>query len=431
MPPADPWAPTRIDEAAVGALGTERLDWRYKGAPLEPVTLAELRSAGLRLLEGDLPLPLLTLRASALRHNLEQMRRYCAERDVLLAPHGKTTMAPQLFADQIRAGCWAVTCATPAHLRTYRRFGVSRIVYANQLAEPVVIRWVADELRRDESFELYCLVDSPQGVALLDRVLSEHPPPQALPVLIEIGHAGGRTGCRSHGDVQRVVTALEEARTLRLAGVEGFEGLLQGDDLAGTLAAVDEFLATLGEEVAALQAAGALPEDAIVTVGGSAFFDRVVEALAGSGYRLVLRSGCYLTHDAGFYDEVSPFGRRAANDAPRLRNAIEAWGAVLSRPEPELVIAGLGKRDVPIDLGLPTPVAVYRDGRREEIGTRGRVAKLSDQHAHIELDPQVEAAPGDVIACTISHPCTALDKWRFIPVLDDANVVVDGVLTFF
>jgi D-serine dehydratase len=432
--PADLWAPTRVDERALAALLDEPIDWRYKAAPFEALTLAGLRSSRLRLLEGDLPLPVLALRASALRHNIEQMQRYCDERGMLFAPHAKTTMAPQLVAEQVQAGCWAVTCATPAHLRVYRRFGVGRILYANQLVEPVVIRWLADELRRDETFQLYCLVDSPEGVALLDRALRGRRPPQPLPVLIELGHAGGRAGCRSHADVQRVVRALEEATALRLAGIEAFEGLIRPSDVSAGLGAVDDFLAEVAGEVATLATDGTLPPDAIVTAGGSAYFDRVVEAFeplrAGSELHFVLRSGCYLTQDAGYYEQVSPAARGA--DAPELRNAIEVWGAVLSRPEPGLVIVGFGKRDVPSDLGPPRPVAVHRRGHgRVDITAHSSLAALSDQHAHVRLDPQVEAAPGDLLACTISHPCTAFDKWRFIPVVDDEDVVVDGLLTFF
>ena len=38
---------------------------------------------------------------------------------------------------------------------------------------------------------------------------------------------------------------------------------------------------------------------------------------------------------------------------------------------------------------------------------------------------------GDLVGCGISHPCTAFDKWRLIPVVDDNYGVVDAVLTYF
>ena len=38
---------------------------------------------------------------------------------------------------------------------------------------------------------------------------------------------------------------------------------------------------------------------------------------------------------------------------------------------------------------------------------------------------------GDMIGCTISHPCTTFDKWRFMPIVDDQYRVVDAITTFF
>jgi hypothetical protein len=38
----------------------------------------------------------------------------------------------------------------------------------------------------------------------------------------------------------------------------------------------------------------------------------------------------------------------------------------------------------------------------------------------------VEPTPGDIPTCGISHPCSALDNWRSIPVVDDD--VIDDVV---
>src|SRR3954468_6512054 len=159
------WDPTTMDTRAVAALGDELLDWRYKGMPPDrpPLRLRELAAQGWNALGGDLPLPLMLLSETALRANVETMAAYCREHGALLAPHGKTTMAPQVFARQIEAGAWAMTAATPAQLRVYRRFGVQRVLYADQLLEPAAMRWVARELERDESLELICLVDSEEA----------------------------------------------------------------------------------------------------------------------------------------------------------------------------------------------------------------------------------------------------------------------------
>src|SRR4051812_22430678 len=202
------WDPTTMDPRGVAALGDELLDWRYKGLPPDrpPVRLRELGAQGWDALGGELPLPVMLLSESALRANVEGMAAYCRERGALLAPHGKTSMAPQLFARQVQAGCWAMTAATPSQLRVYRRFGVQRILYANQLLEPVAVRWVATELAGDAAFELICVVDSVEAVGALEGL--------RVGVLVEIGHADGRTGCRT------LERAVEVAQAAADAGLE-------------------------------------------------------------------------------------------------------------------------------------------------------------------------------------------------------------------
>jgi D-serine dehydratase len=64
------------------------------------------------VLDGHLPLPLAVLRQSALTHNLAWMQAFARERGLDLAPHGKTTMSPQLFRRQLDAGAWGITFAT-------------------------------------------------------------------------------------------------------------------------------------------------------------------------------------------------------------------------------------------------------------------------------------------------------------------------------
>ena len=187
-----------------------------------------------------------------------------------------------------------------------------------------------------------------------------------------------------------------------------------------------------------LDAAGLFAQvaEVIVTAGGSAFLDRVIADLAtpwrlSRPVRTVLRSGCYLTHDAVHYKEVSPFGSRLADAGP-LEEALEAWGAVLSLPEPGLALLGFGKRDVPHDLELPVPRLV----KRQSAGPRplkagASITVLNDQHAYMKIPGGEELAVGDLVGCGVSHPCTAFDKWRLLPVVDDDYNVLDAVLTYF
>ena len=143
--------------------------------------------------------------------------------------------------------------------------------------------------------------------------------------------------------------------------------------------------------------------------------------------QVILRSGAYLTYDHGFYGTVSPDGRGAAG-APALRPALELWAQVLSRPEPGLALLGAGRRDVGFDKGLPVPLRVL--GR--DTSTAGwAITELNDQHAYLRLDAEADLRPGDLVSLGISHPCTTLDKWRVLVVLNDDDLVIDIVHAFF
>ena len=417
----------------------EPVDWRYKSFPTaDAVPVRAVGEQGWNVLDGDFMHPVMVLKDSALRHNLDKMAAYCRGNSVSLAPHVKTHMAPQLFQMQLDAGAWALTVANISQARVWRAFGADRVILANELVEPTSVRWVAEELKHDRSFEFYCLVDSVAGVALLDSALEDSSLAQRLNVLVEVGFAGGRTGCRTPEDARHVAAAVNGSRHLAVAGVESFEGVIHAKGPAATLEAVDRFLRGMRAVVIELDAAGLFSraEEVILSAGGSAFLDRVVAGLSGPwslsrAVRLVLRSGCYLTHDAVHYAQLSPFGGRLTESEP-LREALEVWGTVLSLPEPGLALLGFGKRDVPFDLELPVPRLVKSAGQAVcPLPGQASIFALNDQHAYMRVAAEHDLRVGDLVGCGISHPCTAFDKWRLIPVVDDQYRVIDAVLTYF
>jgi D-serine deaminase-like pyridoxal phosphate-dependent protein len=373
--------------------------------------------------------PVLTLRESALAGNLAAMAAYCAGAGVELAPHGKTAMSPELAARQLASGAWGITVATIGQLRAYRAFGIPRLLLANELVDETGIAWLAGELAADPGFSAYCYVDSTDGVAILDRVLTARPAGRRLPVLVEIGF--GRTGCRTDDQALAVAKAAAATSTLTVAGVAGYEGTISGTD-AQALGRVASFCRRLANLAAVMAGDG----EFIVTAGGSVYFDVVTRELTAgesglpAGVTVVLRSGGYLFHDHGFYQRVTPAARGVAG-APVLRPALELWAQVVSRPEPGLALLSAGRRDAGFDAGLPVPLrARHRDGGAAALAG-AEVTGLNDQHAYLRLAPGTALAPGNLVCLGISHPCTTLDKWRVIPVLDDEDRVIDAVHTFF
>lgn len=430
-----------MDDRRIAALQDTPIDWRFKGLPELPVgtTLATLPEHKLNLLAGDLMLPALVLRRTAVEHNLRLMAAYCEEHGLTIAPHAKTSMAPNLLEMHAEAGAWGFTVATTSQARVLRAFGVERLLLANQVVEPSALRWLTAESDSDDGFELLSLVDSSRQVAILQEELSALRPRRPFRVLLELGFPGGRTGCRSVEEALEVARAVDAAADLELAGVEGFEGVitLGGGGFSGDAAPVDRFLLDLRRLTTEVHARGWFDglAEIVVTAGGSTYFDRVAEILTGWDLdipmRTVIRSGCYSTHDHEMYEETSPLADRSTG--PRLEPAFEAWGAVLSRPEPELVILGAGKRDFPYDYRLPVPLTVASRTTGDRRPVRGvfTLTGANDQHAYIRVPADDPVDVGDLLALGISHPCTAFDKWRLIPIVDDAYTVVDGLLTFF
>jgi D-serine deaminase-like pyridoxal phosphate-dependent protein len=429
-----------IDPDALAGIRAQRVDWRFKGLPdtVFGQTVGEVADARLDLFEDGFAGPLTVLDDAALTHNLSTMADWCARHGMSLAPHGKTTMAPQLFARQLALGAWGMTAANVSQLRVYRAFGVRRIQLANELVDPAGLRWLAAELDRDAAFEFCCWADSVAGVGLMTEALGAANPARPVDVLVELGAAGGRSGVRDLATARQVADAVAASPVLRLAGVAGYEGALSHDTSAGALAVLDGYLGRLRALAIRFAEEGrfdGLPE-VIVTAGGSAYFDRVADVL-GRGWparlrvRPVLRSGAYVTHDDGFYRHVSPLGETSRlADAPPFRPALLAWAQVMSRPEPDLALLTMGKRDVPFDEGLPQPHTVRtRHGVLKPL-TGCRVSKVVDQHTFVVPDGGSLPEVGDWIGFGLSHPCTAFDKWRLIPVVA-GTTVVDLVRTYF
>ncbi len=421
-----------MDTTALERLQHDPIDWRYKGFPAcePPVTPATIANQAWSVTRGDLPLPVLLVREDAVASNIATMRAWCEQHDVSLAPHGKTTMAPALFERQLAAGAWAITVACAAQGRVCVAFGVPRILIANEVVDPASIRWVGDAQR--SGTEVWLLVDS---VAAVDQLVAHRRVDDPdLRVLIELGMPDGRAGARSLPTVEAVAAAVVAAPGLVLAGVSGWEGHIGGPDLVEVEQRVDRYLLELRATVERLAQLGhfAMVDQVVVSAGGSAWFDRVSALLRPDieqSVRLVLRSGCTVSHDDGLYQRLSPFERGTARDG-RLAPALEAWSAVLSVPEPGLAILGMGKRDVSFDIDLPLPKWQARDGVVSSIGECTVVA-LNDQHAFLRGPAVADLVVGDLVGCGVSHPCTSFDKWRLLPLVDQDRRVISALHTFF
>ena len=393
----------------------------------------EIVALGWNLLREDLGLPVAVLYEEKLRHNLHWMQQFVARYGVKLAPHGKTTMAPKLFAMQLQAGAWGITLATAQQTQAAYAHGVRRVLMANQLVGKANMAKVSS-LLVDADFEYFCLVDSAQNIAALGAYFTERG--QTLNVMIELGVEGGRAGVRDDSALTAVLEELARWKgSIALCGIEIYEGVM-ADEIS-----IRRFLRRAVETTKSLAVDGRFDrKTALLSGAGSAWYDVVAEefaAVAGVDVEVVLRPGCYLTHDVGVYraaqqriDAQNPI---AAEMQSSLQPALQLWAYVQSIPEPSRAIIALGKRDAAFDAGLPEPAVHFRPGMTAPVVIHRpwKLTKMMDQHAYLEIEPGDDLEVGDLIGFDISHPCLTFDKWKLLPIVDANFNVIDLVETFF
>jgi len=421
---------------ALARLATERVDARFKGLPpdADGLTVGELTAERRNLFTGGFTTPVLTLSAEHLTHNLELMETYAARHGLSFAPHGKTSMAPQLFRRQIDHGAWGITLAVPHQVRVAREFGIQQVFLANELVDPSALRWIAAELAADPEFRFICYVDSVRGVELMDAALTGVAA-RPLDVVVELGAGeGARTGARTEAECAAVADAVAAVPTLRLVGVAGYEGEVPQADPERVRAWLRRLVALTADFDKAGRFADPSVEQIVVSAGGSAWFDAVADVFVeipelSLPVLKLLRSGAYVSHDDGHYRHITPFNRVPEEGA--LEPAFRLWTQVVSRPSPEQAFANAGKRDAAYDLDLPFPQVVRREGAAERPATGISVTGLSDQHAWLHTAPGADLEVGDWLALGLSHPCTSFDKWQLIPLAEADGTVVDYIRTFF
>ena len=396
--------------------------------------LDDVPKLGWNLLKEDLSLPAAVISAEKLDHNVKWMQAFVAAYGVKLAPHGKTTMAPKLFQRQIDAGAWGITLATTHQTRVAYEHGIRRVLMANQLVGKQNMMSIAQMLE-DADFEFYCLIDSAENTNQLGTFFRERG--LRLSILVELGVEGGRTGVRNREQLESVLEALSRwPKTLVLSGLEMYEGVLSDER------AIRGYLHQALDTTRELVRGDRFQRSPVILSGaGSSWYDVVADLFGGADVgaptEILLRPGCYITHDVGAYriaqERILNQNPVAQQMQPALEPALHIWAYVQSIPEPERAIIGMGKRDVAFDAGLPAPVLHYRPRWPQPVPPPAdwKLTRIMDQHAFLQINSGDDIHIGDMMAFDISHPCLTFDKWRYIPMIDSEYRVIDIVQTFF
>ncbi|CAI1053707.1 amino acid deaminase [Serratia quinivorans] len=388
------------------------------------------------LLNEDVCLPAAAIKRSSLENNIAWMQNYADARGVSLAPHGKTTMTPWIFQRQVAQGAWAIGVGSAWQAKVAMEAGVPRVLMANQLVGKANMQLIAELKAQHPASDFFCCIDSLSNAQTLAAFFSQRG--QTLDVLVELGVPGGRCGCRSVAQAQQLAQEIAALPGLRLQGIELYEGVMHGDDAQSK---IEQFLREAAGLLRRLHQQGLLnAEQAILTGAGSSWYDVVCnvwsEEALPANCRVVIRPGCYITHDRGIYQDaqnaVLARDSYACDLAGELTSALELVALVQSVPEPGRVIVNFGKRDAAFDAGLPQPIAHYRNGVRQQSGTQHLMTHgIMDQHAMLSCPAEFPVQVGDILVFATSHPCLTFDKWKTLFLIDDNYNVIETIETFF
>ncbi|MGF1750162.1 amino acid deaminase [Vibrio cionasavignyae] len=381
----------------------------------------------------DISLPVAVINKRALEHNMDWMQQFALHHNVKLCPHGKTTMTPAFFQQQKEKGAWGITVATAPQAEIAAHSGITNIIMANQLVGKTNMAIISRLIEETES-QVICCVDSQTNVEQLNTFFAAKE--QTINVLIELGVEGGRCGVRNHDDVITLAQYIDAKSNVKLVGIEVYEGVIHGGDEEQRVRDLLTSTIQLGRQLLSDKLLPSLP---ILTGAGSAWYDVVAETLANlDDFEAIIRPGCYVIHDTGIYLEAQEkvMARAQKNSGfacdlgGDLTSSLEVWAYVISRPEPNKAVIGLGKRDVAFDAGLPTAERRYRDGKALPVNGI-TTTNVMDQHTFLEIPTDSDIQVGDMIAFSTSHPCLTFDKWRYIAISDDEHVVEQWVETAF
>ena len=406
------------------------LDDTIRGIPPgERLLDADIASAGLSPVDGSMVLPVLTLDEGVLQRNVDAVFAFARQAGLLLAPHAKTPMMPELALSFEDRGAWGASVATVQQLAVLLRAGAKRIIYASPPGGAFGCRNLARCATLFPDAEIYVFLDSVDSVEALAQALQDAPGSK-VHGLIEIGL--GRTGARTMAAVLPILEAMLRTHGIvDPAGVATYEGAAAtGTDEDGVI--FQGLFALLGDAVQAMRDRLGPGTPIVVSAGGSAYVDLVVTALqpilaADAALLPVLRCGAaYFSDDSLYLKAFEAMAARgtAAGLSSGIRPTLSIYADIISRPEPTLAIAAFGMRDAPNDQGLPIVRALYRGGLARDEARNPTVTKLNDHHAFLACRADDDLRVGDVVECGISHPCTALQRWRVVFGIDGSKRVV-------
>jgi len=336
-------------------------------------------------LKFALPTPCLLIDLPMLEANLEGMASFYRDRPAKLRPHYKTHKCPHIAKMQLELGAIGITCAKLGEAETLVEAGLTGILIANEVVDPVKIARLAE--LASQAY-LIVAVDQADNLHQLSRAALEAG--TTLDVLVEVDVGLHRCGVRTREQALELASLATTLPGVILVGVMGYEGhTVFEKDRERRVENVRQAMGKLTETAELLRLNG-LHAD-IVSAGGTGTFD-----LTGDYPGVTeIQAGSYPFMDAKYRQLGLPF-----------QPALSLLATVISTPEPGLAIIDAGLKAITTDNGLPellSPAGV-------------KLMRLNEEHGILQVEPDVTLMVGERVELLPSHVCTTvnLHDWYYV-----------------
>jgi D-serine deaminase-like pyridoxal phosphate-dependent protein len=327
----------------------------------------------------DLSTPAVLIDLDVLERNVARMAARARETGVKLRPHAKTHKVPEIARLQVAAGAAGISVAKTSEAEVFAAAGFDDLV----VAYPVV---GGDKVLRllalAERVRLAVGVDSLEGARMLAAPF--HAAGRGLDVMLKVDVGFHRAGVAPH-DAPGVARSVAAVPGLRLRGVFTHAGHAYG---AASREGVDEVAAAEGSTLAAVAAELARDLGPLEVSVGSTPTARRAMAVPGV---TECRPGNYVYHDAS---QVA-LGTCALEDC-----ALTVIATVVSVPAAGRAVLDAGSKTLSSDPLRPQP-----GGHGWVLGTRSRIARLSEEHGVVEVAEGDRFAVGQRVRVLPNHAC--------------------------
>jgi 3-hydroxy-D-aspartate aldolase len=336
---------------------------------------------------SDVDTPALLLDLDAFEHNLQRMTFAVRGAKVRLRPHAKSHKCPEIALRQVQAGAVGVCCQKVSEAEALVDGGITDVFVTNEIVGGRKLARLAALAKRAK---VSVCVDDAGNVADLDAAAGEAD--ATLDVLIEVNVGANRCGVEPGAAALALARAVKDARNLRFAGIQAYQGSAQH------LRSVADRRAAIAIAIRKARATRTLLEESgidvdIVTGAGTGTFPFE----AGSKVYNEIQPGSYIFMDADY-------NANDWSDLPQFEQSLYVLTSVMSTPAVDRAVVDAGLKASSVDSGMP-----------QVAGWPGvKYVKASDEHGVLEVAASAKAPRlGDRLRLVPGHcdPTVNLYDW--------------------